>query len=216
MLFMSRTHSKILWLTSCNLYSWQYLDKTINLSKYYTKIIHLSELSREEVRHIILKRHRVSGYKLAYTVPKEIAKSKKYSRMPSEEKQQDFLQEIFFDELVDLSRGNISITILFWLRAIQEISHEKIIANPLINFDFSFLHHLPSDELFVLVVFIQHERLPADLVARILRQDDVITAMLLERMSNRGILTQDRQGFQIHPLLYRAVIRTLKSKKILH
>ena len=216
LLFASRTQAKIYWLVSCTLYSWEYLDKVLQVSKYFHKTLWLRDFPQEEVENIVLKRHRVSGYKLLFNLPEEISKSKKFKKLRTEEEQQSFLQSLFFKNLDELSKGNITITLLFWLRAIQELSEDKISIYPLITFDFSFLNQLPAEEIFTLAAFMQHENLKTAEFSEIFNQNIEKTSLLLTRFFNSGILLKNERGFHIHPFLYRSIVRILKSKNLLH
>ncbi len=216
LLFISRTNEHIYWLITCTIYSWTYLDKVINLSKYFRRVVLLENLPLEEMESIVLKRHRVSGYRLTFSVPEEISGSRKYRKLSLEEERQGYLQKNFFRDLNDFSSGNVTITLLFWLRAIQEVTKEQITVHPIINFDFSFLHQLPSDELFAMAAFMQHENLDSEHFSLIFRQNPEKSSLLLSRLYNSGILLKNSRGFYIHPFLYRAVVRTLKLKNILH
>lgn len=216
MLFISRTNLKIYWIVTCTLYSWEYLNKVLKISKYFQRVIRLGNLSQEEIQNIILKRHRVSGFELLYSVPESLAQSKKYRKLATTEERQLYLQELFFNGLNELASGNITVTMLFWQRAINEVLKDKLIIFPLINFDYSFLYQLPSEDLFTLAAFMQHEILTIEQHAMIFQQDIQTSGLLLNRMLNQGIIQKHPRGLQIHPFFYRAVVRTLTSKNILH
>ncbi len=216
LLFISRTSIHVCWIITCTLYSWQYLNKVLNLSRYFKFIIELGAIPENEIEKIILKRHRVSGFDLEFSVPEEVAGNRKYKKLSTFEEKQAYLQNLFFEELNDVSSGNISVAMLFWLRAITGVSKEKLTVSPLINFDYSFLHLLPAEELFTLAALLQHEVLTTGHHALIFRQDIKKSYLLLNRMRNIGILNEGSTGFLIHPFLYRPVVRTLKSKYILH
>ncbi len=216
LLFLSKTQNQVFWIVSCGLYGWQYLDKVMNISKYFLNIIALDAISDREMQTIILKRHRVSGYKLRFETSPELLKSHKFKRLTSEISRQSFLENRFFEKLAELSAGNISAAILFWLGAIKSVSRDEMLLEPGIELDHTFLYQLPPDELFTLAILIQHEILNASECAMVFRQHSSDSVLILNRMLNRGFLQEDERGYRVHPLLYRPVIRALKSKKILH
>ena len=106
--------------------------------------------------------------------------------------------------------------ILLWLRSYTEFSQDKLIFPPTINFDPTFLYQLPAEELFTLVAVLQHDILNAEHHARVFHQDIQHSLLLLNRMASKGILVQKPNGYQIHPFLYRPVVRVLKSGNIIH
>ena len=63
---MSETNSKVFWLTSCLQYSWNYLNRSINIGEYYSNIVKHDTLSGKQIVEIIHKRHKPSGFNLVY------------------------------------------------------------------------------------------------------------------------------------------------------
>jgi hypothetical protein len=216
LLLVSQTDSQIYWITTCTLYSWQYLDKILGLSKYFQNVITLGDLPEEEVKTIILKRHRVSGFEIFYPELEGISQTRKYKKLDSPQKRQDYLQNLFFKDLNELSRGNITVAMLFWQRSIQEVLSDKLVVYPQIKIDFSFLYQLSYEELFTLAAFMQHEILNEEQHALIFHQNIKKSALIFNRLRNNGIILVHTNGYYIHPFLYRAIISTLKSKNILH
>jgi len=216
LLLISKTSHKIYWFISCTLYSWQYLAKVINISRFFQRHIILSGIRKDEIEKIILKRHRVSGFNLEFEVTDEIKTSKKYKKITTDEARQEYLKGRFFKQLQDLASGNISVTILFWVSAISKITKDKLVLFPDIDIDYTFLNRLPEEELFTLATLIQHEMLTPEEHALVFHQDVQKSLMLLFRMCNREVLVETPQGFKVHPLLYRPIVETLKAKNIIH
>lgn len=217
MLFISRTHEKILWVITCTLYSWRYLDRVINLAKYFQRVIFVGGLTSEDIENIVLKRHRVSGYKLLFEPTQELINSKKFKKLTTDESRQEFLKDFYFKQLNELAAGNISVTMMFWLSAINRIDQDKMIISSMMNHDFSFLDQLPAEELFTIAALLQHEMMTVEEHAKVFSQEIRQSLLLLNRMTNRGLLYQKSNGnYQINFLLYRAVVRTLSRKNIIH
>jgi|GEM_PF-612056 len=216
MLFISRTHQKIHWVMTCAIYSWEYLAKVINIDEYIQQKIVLDTLPQSEVEDIILKRHRASGYQLLFQPTAEIANSRRFNKLDSEQARQAFLQNQFFRQLTELAAGNITVGILLWLRSYKEVTQNKLIIPANIDFDPIFLYQLPPEELFTLVALLQHDILSAEHHALVFHQEIQQSLLLLNRMANKGFLVQKSNGYQIHPFLYRPVVRVLKSGNIIH
>lgn len=216
LLFVSRTHGKVFWIVTCTLYSWRYLDKVLNLAKYFHRVITLQALTPEEVEAIILKRHRVSGYRLHFETPASVSQSRKFKKLGAPEERQAYLKNLMFEQLNEFAIGNITIAILFWLRAIKKVTKEELTLSPLIEFDYSFLNQLSGEELFTLGALLHHETITVAQHAHVFRQEIQASDMLLNRMLNKGILVATANGYLIHPLLYRPIVRVLTSKNILH
>ncbi|UCF65042.1 MAG: ATP-binding protein [bacterium] len=216
LLFISETNQQIFWIVTSTLYSWQYLEKVLLVSKYFQSVIQLGDLSEEEVKNIVLKRHRVSGFEIEFTIPEDLLNSRKFKKLGTDDKQQELLQNLFFKDLNDLSNGNITVAMLFWQRAIREVLSDRLVVYPLINIDFSFLYQLSYEELFTLAAFMQHEIINIKQHSQIFHQNETKSALMLNRLHNNGIILPHPNGYHIHPFLYRAIVRTLKSKNILH
>jgi hypothetical protein len=216
LLFISKTQSKILWIISCSLYGWEYLDKVLKISKFFSKVIYLETQSTVEMENTILKRHRVSGYNFSFEVPEDVKKLKKFKKLKTEYEKNEFLKERFFKQLAELSVGNIRVSILFWLSAIHKIEKDKLILSSKIEFDHTFLYSLPAEDFFTLAAIIQHENLLTADHARVFNQSLQKSDLLLNRLFNVGLLQQNERGYYIHPFLYRPVVRALKSKNMLY
>lgn len=217
LLFATRTNTKIYWLLSCAQYSWQYLNKVIQVEKFTQPPIHLESFTVEEIREIIQKRHRVSGYQMIFDAAEDVANSRKYRKLASEEERQKYLKMLFFKDLTEKAGGNLSVATLLWLMSIKVESKEAIRLPGTIDFDPSILKQLPAEELFTLAALLQHESLNTLNHARIFHQDEQKSLMQLERMHNLGYLQNDENGgYAIHPLLYRPTVQALKSQNIIH
>lgn len=215
LLFISNTHRKIHWVVTCGVYSWNYLDKVLNISRFFHKTIVLPELDTEDIKKVILKRHRVSGYKLYFKAPEHILNSRKFKKLPAEQDKQDFLSSLFFEQLSKLSAGNITVAILFWLSSIIEIREDSLVIAPVIEFDASFMQNIPADDLFTFAAFLQHETLTTGQHAMIFNHDLQKSLLVFNRMKNKGLLTETANGYQVHYLLYRPVVRSLKINNLL-
>lgn len=213
---ITRTHLKVYWVFSCTWYSWAFLDKVMNISRYFQRIINLSGLSSDAVEKIIMKRHRLTGYELEYEVPPGIAKSRRFRKLSGRPEQQQFLHDMLFEQLNKLATGNISVAMLFWLLGIKRFEENKMYVNPDISLDFSFINRLPAEELFTLGGVIQHEVLVAEEHSQVFNMAFQDSATLLERLHNKGILQSTEDGFRVHPFLFRPVVQALKVKNILH
>ncbi len=214
LLFMSRTCDTIYWLNTCTLYSWRYLDKTLNIATFFEPPHFLDRLSREEIETIILKRHRVSGYGLVFDAAAKDSNSKKETKGDD---LQDTLKSAFFNRLATLADGNISVALHFWLAAIQKIEDHTLTLSPEIKMDPSSLFRIANDELFTLAALLHHEGLNVEEHLAIFRFEKQKSLILLGRMEKKGIVVRKTDAyFQINPILYRPIVHALKMRNILH
>ncbi len=215
LLFVSRTQQKIFWVITFGIYSWKYLNKSIGISRYLGNIITLSDMPLSQIEAIILKRHRVSGYRLQFEGEPALLESRKYKKLASEELQQEFLKNVYFEQLNRQSLGNITVALLLWLLSIREIKEDKLIISPIIEYDVSFLQQISQDIVFTFAAFLQHHILNEAEYAAIFRTNNQNSTMQLENLRNKGLLTKGPNGYQLHHLIYRPVVKNLKMNNIL-
>ncbi len=216
LLLITRTQQKIFWIVTCDQQAWHYLDKVMNISRNFCKVLTLGSISAEEMKSILLKRHQVSGYELDFEIPKSWPQNGKLNKyFNGRPGTQRLLQEFFFTELNELSAGNITIAILHWLRAIDKFAADKLILTPYVGFDYSCLTELQEEDLFTLASILNHEILNAGDHALIFRQIPENSMMQMVRLQNYGLLLSAQSGFQVNPLLYRPVIKLLSARNVL-
>jgi hypothetical protein len=64
---ITKTSKDIFWICSANIYAWDYLNKSMELSGYFGYVIQMQPFTDEELRELILKKNNISGYKIIYT-----------------------------------------------------------------------------------------------------------------------------------------------------
>ena len=211
---VSQTNSKIFWLTSCYIYSWKLLDYTSDISNYFAYVIEFSTMSSEQLRDAILKRHQVSGFSLTYLEPENFIVKKSYQKMSDDDKQQ-FLKNMFFEELGQYAQSNLSLAFIYWLRAIQKVEEGEIfIQQKRVNF--SFLNSLKTPELTTLHSILIHGGLDLQAHSRIFRCEAESSFRKLMVMTDDGLLEQRDDTYVINPLVYRMLVSQLKSLNFIY
>lgn len=212
---MSESNANVFWITTCTVYGYRYLQKTISIADYFANPIELENLDDNQIIEIILKRHRVSGYDLLFEASENIISNKNYQKIPVEEKQV-YLEKLYFSQLNKFAHSNISLALLFWVRSTSDITDDKITIGHLPKVDFSFLSTLSNSKIFVLDLLLIHDGLTAEDVTSINGVSADSNRRLLIALEDDGILVRKNMSFFINPLLYRPVVELLKSKNIIH
>ena len=211
---VSQTNSKVFWLTSCYIYSWKLLDYTSDISNYFAYVIEFSTMSSEQLRDAILKRHQVSGFSLTYLEPENFIVKKSYQKMSDDDKQQ-FLKNMFFEELGQYAQSNLSLAFIYWLRAIQKVEEGEIfIQQKRVNF--SFLNSLKTPELTTLHSILIHGGLDLPAHSRSFRWEAESSFRKLMVMTDDGLLEQRDDTYVINPLVYRMLVSQLKSLNFIY
>jgi len=212
---ITSTNTKVLWITTCNNFSWQYLKKVINIDDYFIFNIHLEELDHNIIEEIILSRHHISGYDLVFIPTPEIEKQKSFIKMDDKEKQK-YLKDNYFENLKILTSNNIAVALFLWLRSIAEADEEKIQVSTKLELDFSFLNKLSNPKLFSLMAIILHDGVSYEEHSLIFNMSQKSSQMLLATLSDDGIIFRKGDSYKVNFQLYKPIINLLKDKNILH
>jgi hypothetical protein len=215
LLMMSRVPEKVFWIISCGVYMWNYLDSVLFINRYFYDLIFLDDLKPEVIEEIILTRHRLSGFDLEYQPSESDLNDRRYKKLTSEKDRQAFLEREFFKDLQNLTGGNISIALLRWQLSVKSIKPDKVYIQTDPYFNPQFLHSLEDEELFTLELIIELEVLTIEEHAEIFKIDKQQSERILLRLKNKGILFRTSDGFQIHLLVFKQILKVLDSKNIL-
>lgn len=212
---ITATNNNILWITTCNIYSWKYLQNVLNINDYFIFNIHLMEVNEELIDKIIISRHNISGYDFEFIPSNETVKQKSFSKLTDIEKQ-GFLRKKYFDQLKKLSSNNISVALFIWLRSIVEVDEENIKVNSDIDLDYSFLKSLSDQKLFSLMAIILHDGLTLEQHSLIFNISIKASQLLFASLSDDGIIFHRQNTFKVNFQLYNPIANLLKDKNILH
>ena len=212
---ITSTNSKVLWITTCNSYSWDYLRKVININDYFVFNIKLADLNYKIVQEIILSRHQISGYDLEFLSTEEISKQKSYIKLNELEKQ-EYLKKEFFENLTKQTANNIAVALFIWLHSILASNEEKIQVSSEMELDFSFLKSLSDQKLFSLMAILLHDGLSSAEHSMIFNISHKASQLLFASLSDDGIIFKRGNNYKVNFQLYKPIINLLKDKNILH
>ncbi len=212
---ISATNRNIFWIVSSNLYSWNYLERVLSISDYFSYTVKLHPFTDDQIVDIILKRHRVSGYNIHFEPSASDLQNKTYQRLSDSEKQK-YLKVKYFSELNKFARSNLSISLFYWMRSTREVKNDTITIGSLEDLDFSFLRGLSDEKVFTLYSLLIHDGLTVKQHSMVFNQSEEKSRLNLLLLSDDGIITHTKSGFIINPLLYRQTVSLLQIKNILH
>ena len=221
---ISKTNQKVFWLCSCTLYTWNYLDKTIRISDYFEYIVTLQAIENQQLREVILKRHRVSGYQVMYEESALDRRKKKYQKMDAEE-QQAYLEDEFFNDLNSITSGNFSIAQLFWMRSTRKVTEDTIHIGSLKDYDFSFVKSISLQHMLTLHSLLLHDGLRESQYQELVEYRNPggesgnhksKSSLQLIQLMDDGFITRKEEVYLVNPLLYRQVVSLLQTKNFLH
>lgn len=212
---MTRTYKNVFWVTSTTIHTWSYLCKTVNINEYFSFVVNMQELSKEQMLNIIWKRNRISGFNISFDVSPERLKDKKFSRLSTEERQV-LLKEEFFSELNEFAKSNVSLALIFWLLSTKKIDNSTIVIGTLKRPELNVLTALSMDKVYVLHALILHDGLSVSQLGQALNTTASTCRLIMLTLLEDGIVFKKNDAFLINPILYRHAIALLKSKNLIH
>jgi len=208
---MSNTLKKVFWVGAITKNVWNYLDKTIFISNYFTNEVLLSALAPEALEEIITRRNKISGFRLNFIPEAELLENKSFMQL-SEEEKQEFLRKNLFKKLSRLSYGNISLAQLYWLRLTREVKENTIDIGYFKEIDFSFIKDLSAQELFVMQTIVLHDGLVLSDFSRVMDMTEADSKNILVPMLEKGLLIKPREKYNINPIIFNPVVNYLQSR----
>jgi len=217
LLIVTRTGKSIFWAVSCSRYAWQYLDKIYDLNGYFTHSRFSDQVEVESLKDVILSRHRASGYELRFEPSAAMLTSRSYRRLAGRQtEQQVLLQNRYFEELHERSKGNIAIALVYWQLSVKQVDSDAIVINSLDDRAIRLGEGYSPDDLFALGAIVMHDDLTVEQMALVLNLDVKTCTMILSKLYARSVLRFENERYYLNKLLYRPVVDLLKTKNILH
>ncbi|WP_224999798.1 AAA family ATPase [Cesiribacter sp. SM1] len=212
---VSLTGRTVFWLCSCTLYSWQYLDRVMQGSETWERVVFLQEFTPAQLSELILRRHRVSGYQLQFEPGPNDLQNKKFVAMSAEE-QQTYLEVKYFQKLSLFAQSNLQLALLYWLRSTLAVSKSTVNISTSLNPEFGFLLHMTQARYFILHALLLHEHLSARELSHIFGETENSQRRQLQMLHDDGLLLRNEDRFSLNPLLYRQIVNVLKQKNLVH
>ncbi|MCB2219638.1 MAG: hypothetical protein KQI35_04520 [Bacteroidetes bacterium] len=212
---ISDTNRQIFWLTTCHLYAWEYLDKTIGISDYFGYHIKLSDFTDEDLMKTIERRHNISGYRLMFlpeTQKKTLISFKKQTDFGNQEE----LRIQYFMRMHKIVKGNLSQAFLFWMRSTAQVTEDSVYIEYLSSDYFNFLGSMSDSKLIILKNIVIHNGISAEHHALLFRIPPEKSKLLLGQLYDDGIIIKSGDIYNVNPIIYRQVIDHLYLLNILH
>ena len=205
------TNEKIYWLCAASLNACDYLDKTISLKENFDYLIELDHLSPDQIKGIVLKRHRLSGYIVNYEDEQKVPTDKKKLKA-----RQIQLENEFFNELNKFASSNISLSLSYWLESVSRFTENELYIKQFHAPDFSFLETLSAEKIYTLLLIALHGRITVDLHAMVSNQSIEKSRRILTILKEDSIVLLKDDHYILNSILYRHVIQLMKNKNLIH
>jgi hypothetical protein len=220
---IAQTNHHILWGICLERYGFEYLSKTQPLGNLFHFQIDIGERSGEELRRLIMARHNQSDYGLYYIhnksndreVRRRVKETRKLRGGPPNV--QEAVEQVYFDRLASVSNGNLIVAFYYWFRSLQiDESGQYYEVQPLEALNLSLIQEFSLDVAFLLMAILQHGKLTAAELAKILDSDEIQIRMELEILRNQNILELDRktESFHVNPVVLKTVCEMLELRNL--
>ncbi len=215
MKLITETHSHVFWIVSSHLYSWNYIDKSFNISDYFGYHIKLTDLAADDLKQIIEKRHNISGYRLVYEQP--IAKKSivNHKKLTSESTQHE-LESAYFKSLTTFNKNNLSQAFLYWLRSTSKVEDDVIYIRQIDEMDSSFVKAISQHKLIILRNILIHNGVTIESHSKIFGQEVEMGKLYLDQMRDDGLLIKNQDFYLVNPLIYSQIVNELYIQNLLH
>ena len=226
--------SKKLFITTWNTFSWQYLSAVMNIDAYFPTIVVLSKMDAQVLKQAILSRYKpgeirflddgavapsmffslvhkkarlplsenevsVPWIKLNFTVMSR--------RIPKKKRIQESLEDLIFEKINRISRGNPGVAIHLWELSLKD---NAISMNAITDMPYSI--DLDTNESFILTIILSMKSLhEKDLTAVAGSEIDIWRVLYL--LVQKGLVKDDAGYYSIPPFALGPVIEYLKKTR---
>ena len=231
LIFLSRTDNAVYWVANIGRHAWHFLEKTLRPSSGFISAYRVTQLQRQAIEDIILKRHHRSGMALRYRETSASNSFFDFTRQKDEASSQKAIQTTFFDRLYRLSGQNVLLALVYWLHSVEfDKESDTLLVNALEPINFGFLETLDLNRAFTLKSFLIHRTLTLEEHVHVFRTTASESTIILESLLNLGIIepaskadNTDRHfrikpdlPYRIHPLIVHPVTEFLKKLHIIY
>ena len=203
------TDVSIFWICSVSKNAYNYLNRTVSLSEHFDYILDIDNMTGSDIREIIMKRNRLSGYSIQFL--KSTGESEDNSPAIQEE-----LEEAYFMDLEKSSGGNIGLSLTYWLQSVQSIGDEGIKVEKFFVPDLEFLNNLPARKTYALLLVIMHEKISVEYHSLVCNCSSKESSALLSILKEDSILVRQGDYFYLNGVLYKHVVKLLKDRNLIH
>lgn len=193
---------KCLFVINTNPFTLKLINEIIPFNDYFIEVINCQSFESEELKDLILKRHRSTGFTLSLNGKKEGISEVGIARL--------------FDSYFNISEGNPGVALNLWLSNITAVKDNHLIIRYPHMPGFSALKEMNADWQLVLVQLLLHKRLSfTRLQQNVLMEEQELRTTLLA-MFRAALLTEKKsEVYAIDPFLEPLIAEVLKEKKLI-
>ena len=184
LLFLHATKKHIYWIISVNKYSFYYLNRVKFFSSHFPYVITLNPIENKQLKEDILARN--NGYSLVFLKPNKITKKfENQLKKASKEERQKLLEELYFKNLYDFAKGNMSKAILYARDSAYNVKEKSVYVKP---YEPKVIEDLNLSDLFILEAIFQHRALTISELNVVLRNSNRQSRLTIEKLLEKNLI----------------------------
>ncbi|MBL6448527.1 amino acid permease [Fulvivirga sp. 29W222] len=193
---------RILFIVNINPHAFRVINQLTRLSDRFIEIINFVPFDAEDLKELIMKRHRSSGLGVGFNAQEKTLSEVQLARL--------------FDAYFNYSEGSPGTALNGWLAHIKKHhAHSLIIDKPDAP-STTCIKELNEDWVMLLTQFILHKRLTEAKMARVSGWTAPEVKSQLLAMLRAGIVQEKASGiYHINPFMHPFVIRALKEREVI-
>jgi len=168
---------KCLFILNMNSFTYELINKIINVDDHFISIINCKPFNSEELKDLVLRRHRSSGLKFRI-----------------EKKKEENISEIalarLFSRYFDLSGGNPGTVLYQWLCNIEKVSAGMIHIKAPKYIDIQPIEDLDDDYIVVLAQLALHKRMTYSRLEKVLGIESDHTKEIVDSLVRTGLVEE--------------------------
>lgn len=192
-----------LFIINMNKHSFKIINRIVKIEYYFLNIIDCSPFDAEELKEIIITRHRSSGMKFIY----------------KKRHQDDFRNIDFatvFTRLFNYSRGNVGIALLGWIANISKCNQNTIYIKAPKAVDTEIFEYLDTNSLVFLVQFVLHKHLTSKRLQEITFEDEKYISQHINFLRRTGLIKENFSGiYELNPYIYPYILEFLQENEMI-
>ncbi len=191
---------KCLFIINMNPSAYELINMTYPLEHHFISIIHCQPFNSQDLKEMVMRRHRSSGLKFRI-----------------EKKKEENISEIalarLFNRYFDQSDGNPGTVLYQWLGNIEKVSDGTVYIKPPKNIDHQPIENLDDNSVVVLAQLILHKRMPYGKLEKVLGIEPQIAEEIVDSLIRTGVIEERPERILlINPYIEPFVRKVFKRK----